>query len=1109
MTRRFLLMALLALLVAGLASATDPDWSFAVMGDPQYLTGASYSAHVQSIIDHQASNNIKFVLCLGDVLNGDDSGQRADATAAFGLLDAAGIPWMCVHGNHDMLNANVIVSPRSSGLQVHFLAGGFFSAGVRSSKSHWNTTLPGGGGTITWGAAYDEQNWCFLVQVGGQHIIVFGLELYPRGVVMDWATGMQALYPGYAKIAVTHAHLRGDGVQFPHDSGADPLLTATAPTNANSGTEMWANWFTTWTDLRFIFNGHYYNSPYGYSLDWARLASTGAGGNTVQQVFHNPQWNTPNTPAASAYVERQVGLLTIRPSLGTAEWSIFSTIDTKWQQVADGSGNALYDVSRAVLFSVPWSQGPAISNIRVDGITHTGARVQWTTDVASSGGRVEYDSTTATPPFAFSTSGTAEGFALVSIYQWARPADLAPATAYNYRVCSTANATEVCSAVQTAFTTAAAPVDRFRNPTLPTPVVVPAMPASYTATYAESCATVQGRINTLATLNNTNDYLVTLPAGGTCTDTNVNAALGNHPTIDLPARACSSCGYIVLATSAYASAAFPAEGVLFDPAVWDSAQVATLTGVNGTTGFVLTWSGSKYRLVGIKVLTDGLANVSTVNMATGDDNIIDRIWVQAWHGKNTPAIDLGYQSSHVSRTAVVNSYIYDIQVDPAFAYGINAVTARGVLIQNNYINAPGISVFAPGGLGTVPGVSDMTLRRNLMEWDAAAIGAARQSFEVKQSKRLLIEGNVIRNQWAGGIVGSSNPVITMTTATSDYPIPGTYDSVNVIEDTTIRGNTVYHVPGFLQVFDKSCLGVNRTLLEHNIVYGVDGHFAAPTHSATGMAMALGSGIEDLEVRYNTMWDFRSGIDGGSFSPFLVWSDVDRSAGVKIHDNVYTFNAAPATGLIAVGNTGAILPTAITTNGWTKFTSLLARSPGDQTSTIFSNLIVPGVTNSSVGANYADASKRVLLADCTTYLTPFPANTCFPGVGATPAGTLANVQFQDAANGNFHWRYNSPYVGQASTGASLGADAYTVSVMQGLIFSVRQIAGTIYWDQRDVNTQCYLDSGATANYGTRTATTPGTRMNSVALPGGTHYWRLQCGNAMDGATYGSAVYTGTL
>jgi hypothetical protein len=75
----------------------------------------------------------------------------------------------------------------------------------------------------------------------------------------------------------------------------------------------------------------------------------------------------------------------------------------------------------AVLFFVfvqaGYGAGPAISNLVVNQISHTTARVEWLTDVPANGAQVFYDSTTATPPFAYSGPRKIEPLSLTRLSQ--------------------------------------------------------------------------------------------------------------------------------------------------------------------------------------------------------------------------------------------------------------------------------------------------------------------------------------------------------------------------------------------------------------------------------------------------------------------------------------------------------------------------------------------------------------------------------------------------------------------------------------------------------------------------------------------------------------------
>ena len=82
------------------------------------------------------------------------------------------------------------------------------------------------------------------------------------------------------------------------------------------------------------------------------------------------------------------------------------------------------------------------------------------------------------------------------------------------------------------------------------------------------------------------------------------------------------------------------------------------------------------------------------------------------------------------------------------------IAADRVLVQNNKLDIPGISVF-----DDADGITDLTFRRNLNDWNtawkytSASTGwpvTVRQQFEMKSCFRCLLDGNQFLNQWCGG-----------------------------------------------------------------------------------------------------------------------------------------------------------------------------------------------------------------------------------------------------------------------------------------------------------------------------------------------------------------------
>lgn len=340
--------ALLLMLCASSCFGTDPDYTFAVIPDPQYLQfcTAVYSNMMTWIVNNRTlsvgggSLNIKAVIGVGDLEH--TAGSETTATTAWTILDTAGIPWVAPAGNHDINDGGALGASgcgdgtgtfppcTERSVRAFCQAGGFFGGDTRAGKSQYNTTLPGGGGSAAGitvydsggGLNYDAQNYYLKLTIGTRNIILASLEFNPRSIVLNWLKAAHDANPSYEMIVSTHSYMQDQASQTKRNTsinagtngtacqttdsnmyvhGPDSYLQGAAPLS-NSGCEMWngsdGTWagFKGWSNLTLVMNGHHlYNvghttgpqAPY-YTVVQP-VTSTSVRAQTVQQLFTNYQ----------------------------------------------------------------------------------------------------------------------------------------------------------------------------------------------------------------------------------------------------------------------------------------------------------------------------------------------------------------------------------------------------------------------------------------------------------------------------------------------------------------------------------------------------------------------------------------------------------------------------------------------------------------------------------------------------------------------------------------------------------------------------------------------------------------------------------------------------
>ena len=247
--------------------------------------------------------------------------------------------------------------------------------------------------------------------------------------------------------------------------------------------------------------------------------------------------------------------------------------------------------------------------------------------------------------------------------------------------------------------------------------------------------------------------------------------------------------------------------------------MATLTAAKSAGPITLASGANHYRLgPGLEITRATGTGIHYALVAKNpndpaDHIIIDRDWV---HGTAQDETVRGFNMSGIVYGAVVDSYLNDFHcaaaigacVDSQAIAGGTGNLAQGTWkIENNFIEAAAESVlFGGAGGSTVP--TDITIRHNHMfkplTWmpgQPGFVGApntdtskcakfkeprqcpfvVKNLFELKNAQRVLLEGNVLENTWAGftqpGIAiafqalnetGSNNPNTTVADVTVRY-----------------------------------------------------------------------------------------------------------------------------------------------------------------------------------------------------------------------------------------------------------------------------------------------------------------------------------------------------
>ena len=279
----------------------------------------------------------------------------------------------------------------------------------------------------------------------------------------------------------------------------------------------------------------------------------------------------------------------------------------------------------------------------------------------------------------------------------------------------------------------------------------------------------------------------------------------------------------------------PPEGQRVGPA--DAAAMARIETPN-TGGAIRTARGAHdWRFVGIEfgVAPGTPANTGVVRLGTGDerrlsslpaDIVIDRSWV---HGNATGNARRGVSLNGI-REAVVDSYVSDFHEVGADAQAIAGWNGPGPFkIVDDFLEGSGENVMFGGADPAIRGLvpSDIEIRRNHffkpLSWrvgDPSYAGThwtVKNIFELKNARRVLVQGNLLENCWGDAQTGFA---VNLKSADQDGTAPWSQTS-----DVTFRDNIVRHAASAVTAEGRDPLTdrlMRRVTIQNNVFEDIDG-----------------------------------------------------------------------------------------------------------------------------------------------------------------------------------------------------------------------------------------------------------------------------------------------
>lgn len=498
----------------------------------------------------------------------------------------------------------------------------------------------------------------------------------------------------------------------------------------------------------------------------------------------------------------------------------------------------------------------------------------------------------------------------------------------------------------------------------------------------------------------------------------------------MPAKTCDDQHWVIVRTST-PDAQLPPEGTRMTPCYAGVASLparpaypcphpqkllATIefnkTGV--TSGPIQFLPGANhYRFVGLEITrlpgigsTVDLMAMQDTSKGSADNIILDRCWM---HGTAQDETRRGFALGSMSNVGIIDSYFSDFHCTAISGTCTDANDIGGGAgnyaqtvwkINDNFLEAAGESILLGGSAATVT-PSDIEVRFNHffkpLTWlrgNAGFVGGTdgnafvvKNHFELKNGKRILLEGNIFENSWGGF---SQHGYSIVLTPRNDYNSTTQTSDCNVcqVTDITIRYSTISHVGAGMNISDvltngQPALGGGRYSI-HDIT--LDDIEATHYLGGGGLFLIMNywqqNGLNSLQITHVTGFPDPQG---------RILALVNDTTNPPIPGFVFTENIVSVPGLPVWGGGGG------------SDNCEMSRYPITGLDTCFSNYVFSG---------------NVLIGSPSDLLSEWPADNMLPA----SVSDVDFVNYNNANGGDYTLSPSSPYKSASGTdpGADIGA-----------------------------------------------------------------------------------------
>ena len=319
----------------------------------------------------------------------------------------------------------------------------------------------------------------------------------------------------------------------------------------------------------------------------------------------------------------------------------------------------------------------------------------------------------------------------------------------------------------------------------------------------------------------------------------------------------SGSGWIVIRT---ADAGLPQTGVRVDPA--RAGRMAKLVAAAGSGPVVRTAPGAHhYRFVGLEIRpADGAFLYGLIEIGlkeTSVDALPHHVIIERCYLHGDPRLGsrrgVALNGAHL---AVIDSYLADFKEIGADSQAIAGWNGPGPFkIANNYLEGAGENVMFGGADPSIRDLvpSDIEILRNHfrkpLSWKqdhetyAGSKWTVKNLFELKNARRVLVQGNLLENNWVQAQVGFA---LVFTVANQDGRAPWT-----AVEDVTFASNIVRGATGGVNITGRDNVSGSqpsrRIVIRNNLFADIGG----PRWGGEGRLFQIIDSTSSVVIDHNT------------------------------------------------------------------------------------------------------------------------------------------------------------------------------------------------------------------------------------------------------------------